>query len=364
MRFPRMIPRLRSRRQGGHYCPGPRRGLTRFLAFHRLFIRTGCFYDLAGLPTDSPITCPECGHQIVSLAEALRTTRRARILPMALALLMAAACAGQYLYSWKWLPHAPNMVLVAAETLPARYRISRLGRELDRRFWRNQLGQTSGRALMPLLVRDLKDDDVRSNADRAINYLTRFRTDAVPHLRKALRSSDWQQRQLAAHILRQVRQYAPCDDLLRITIEGLRDDNLPHTSAANGSRTGRCLWVNNAHERIEYLVKHPQISRPYLAEAMRSDDPQQRYYAAVIAARTRDLSLIEPAAEILIERLAQRRGNYNPSDALTAYGPAILPRLVPVLESSEARKAWQARQILMSLQEELKLSLSAAQEER
>jgi hypothetical protein len=364
MRIPRMTPWLRPRRPGGHYCPGLRRGPARFLAFHRLLIRTGCFYDLAGLPTDGPITCPECGRQIVSLAEALRNTRRVRILPAGLALLMVAACTGQYLFSWRWLPHAPDMALVAAEALPARYRIESLRRELDRRFYRNQVGQRSRRALMPLLVRDLRDDDVRWNADRAISYLTRSRADPVPHLRKALRSNDWQQRQLAAHILRQVDDYAPCDDLLRVTVEGLRDDNLPHTSAANSSRRGVCVWVNNAHEGIEYLVKHPQISRPYLAVALQSDDLQQRYYAAVIAARTRDLSLIDPAAEILIQVLAHWGARYGPAEALTAYGPAILPKLVPVLESSDARKAWQARRILMSMQDELKLSLSAAQEAR
>lgn len=352
---------------GRRYCPGPSRSwrgiraALRLLALHRMFLRCGCFYDLSGLPwAAGPITCPECGRRLFQPREGWRTTRRLRLVPCIIVLLVTACALMQYGRSWRWLRYTPTVVLAAAEHLPHNWQSGRVRRELDNRRWNNRVSSRDATVLIPAFIRDLRDDDVNGNALRAIDWLERLGDQAVPALKRALNSDDWQQRQLAADVLRRNRDYLPCNDLLRVTVEGLRDDDLPYgpprPSAPHGTRT----YIRNAFVGVFYLAQHPHDSEPFLATALHSDDDQQRLLAAAAAGMGGCHALMDDAAPILIRHLG-KGGRYGWAiRGIQGFGPAILPRLVPVLHDEDPHRARRARELLMAMQDDLKRELASA----
>jgi hypothetical protein len=107
-------------------------------------------------------------------------------------------------------------------------------------------GPTTADARIAELIADLAHDDVRYNACLALTKLVGIGAPAVPQLRDALASSDHQQRQLAAMVLRRL-DVPPDDLLLAVSVEGLRHDHLPHDPEAD-----RTTPVGNATSSAPY----------------------------------------------------------------------------------------------------------------
>lgn len=163
------------------------------------------------------------------------------------------------------------------------------------------------------IISDLRSDDVRWNAVLALNDLIWHRgPEKVPLLEEALDSDDWQQRQLAAEALRLVRDHHPSERLCEVTVEGLKDDDLPGLYDPKG-----CVFAFNAASGVRYLLAHARSGTPYLEAALDSDDPQQRYLSAYVLGATGRYEQVEKIVKILIPHL--KNDNVFENACMAAY---------------------------------------------
>jgi len=180
-------------------------------------------------------------------------------------------------------------------------------------------------------VAALRHDEIRYNAVEAWGTLTYgwARDQFTEQLRQALRSDDWQQRQLAAHILHR-RDVAADPILVAVTVEGLRDD----ASFMPPDRPN--LMLANAKSGTAYLLRHPEAIREELYAALGSDDSQQRFLSAVILGHLGSGDAARRICAILIPHLADNR---LPGDgvyaALGIYG--LRQDALPWIERVRAR---------------------------
>lgn len=144
---------------------------------------------------------------------------------------------------------------------------------------RSQGGDTQG---SHDAIAELTSDDRVGNAVAALAELGAMGSTNLRALEVALTSADYQQRQLAAHVLRGTSGYAPNDLLLAVTVEGLQHDVLPLETWPTGefAYTG----VRNAAEGTRYLAQHVQQARPFLHTGLESPDEQQRTLCALVLA--------------------------------------------------------------------------------
>lgn len=182
------------------------------------------------------------------------------------------------------------------------------------------------------LVADLADDGVRWNASDAMLPLSRM-PEAVPALEAALDAPDWQQRQLAAALLRHLGDGPPSARLLEVCVEGLRDDDLPY------GETGT-LFIFNASDGFQFLIEHAADAEPMLRRGLRATDRQQRLLAAgVLAYAGRVEFNVGLAGDLMRVLLPHLRDNDMRGDAILA-GAAILrigrPAL-PALQRQQGR---------------------------
>ncbi len=183
------------------------------------------------------------------------------------------------------------------------------------------------------LVADLHDDDERWNAYRAIDGLQEIGIAAVPALEDALRSDDWQQRQLAANVLIQIQgiKEKPSDQLLEVCIEALRDDGMPWSRDGN-------VMVKNGRAAAQLLGWHIDRSAQLLVECLDSEDYQQRFVAALILGAEGCQDHAEAVAKILLPHL---RDNDMEDDAMEAaaalyqMGYVALPYLLIEMERTD-----------------------------
>jgi len=133
--------------------------------------------------------------------------------------------------------------------------------EVRRRAMNLELDDDQISRLVALLVRDLRDDNLIGNAREALQRLAIFGNFDERPLIDALSSDDRQQRRLAAEVLRSLSRDGDVPKaLLRASIEDLRSDGIG--------------W--NALEARGYLAGHLEEATALLAEALMSDDDQQR----------------------------------------------------------------------------------------
>ena len=274
------------------YCPGPRVSIVGWFSPLRL-IRIGeCGYDLRGhlehagdaFPGE-PIRCPECG---TAFREAKRLMTRPRYVPMGrlgLLLWLAAGyvAAERFFAQTHWDRDLPSGVLLAIEhTLGDRAPVG-VRTQLRRRLRWGRLDEDERASLLPLLIADLRADDQHWNAGAAAAVIEReVRAGRKPsmkaRLHEALKSDDWQQRQYAAEILRELDE-GLSGDLLDVTIEGLRRD-------AEFVSSG--LPTRNASECAAALRSAIETVRPELHRALTSDDAQERVLAAMLLCEVDD----------------------------------------------------------------------------
>ena len=156
----------------------------------------------------------------------------------------------------------------------------------------------SGERSIDELIGDLKADKTFGNARDArralmqilnpqVAELKPLSRGLVPKLEQALLSSDYQQRQNAALLLRRTRGYQPNRDLLVVTVEGLRDDSIPYPPP-KGRRRVLAGVFGNASAGTEYLAAHLEDCVDLLEAKLESDCPQQRALCATILATEAD----------------------------------------------------------------------------
>lgn len=190
------------------------------------------------------------------------------------------------------------------------------------------------RIRIEVLVRDLVNDRSVGNATRAMKELSHLRAKAVPALEAALRSKNEQQRHFAAYVLRGFAPVRPSGKLLEVTVEGLRDDDIPEYSRKRP-------FVFNATDGVDFLLRHVDAAKTPLLEALDSKDGQQRYLAAyVIAMRQRSWQAVKVSG-ILIEHLEDNSIKNDASlscSALARLGAAALPHLRQAAQSSDSQQ--------------------------
>ncbi|MGJ8637427.1 MAG: HEAT repeat domain-containing protein [Phycisphaerales bacterium] len=214
------------------------------------------------------------------------------------------------------------------------------------------------------LIEQLRDDDIRRNLISAKSALLTH-PDLTPEiLYDALKHEDWQVRQVVCQIIWQAAdnhrvfiaaplkdgkwngghwetidadpRYEITDQLITVTIEGLKDDTTPFDRARR-----RGLVYYNASFGVSKLIPIAHEWRHHIERAMYSDDPQQRFLAAYILGRAGVDQSVRKASEILLPHL---RDNDIREDAkwavhaLGGFGPPILPLLRDALEDADEQQ--------------------------
>lgn len=347
--------------RGRRFCPGPRSRWYAFLSPIRWFVLPRCGYNLAGLPVSSAgsLSCPECGRHLRDITQA-RTHRsrfrwhRPALVLIAVAWPLALTTAAR---TGSWSENAPDWLVIAHRVALGKHGIASLNRRADERLAQRLFTLDQIEWIIPSYIDDLRDDDVCWNADGAIARLTAIGLPAVPRLDAALNSSDRQQRQLAAHVLRTILDdtafngFVPSDRLLAVSTDGLRSDTLP-LDPGDELRPHHYLYINNAREGIDFLTRYADRAAPCLLAAMRSSDQQARFFAAVIAAQATPPTLLSDAAPILISHLKDNAISEDAkfaASALRAAGPASLPYLHAAIHSSDDQQRTTAQFIALDL---------------
>ena len=119
------------------------------------------------------------------------------------------------------------------------------------------------------LVQALRNDHIPGNAVTALEALS-YEPDAAGLLHETLHSSDLQQRQLAAWLLRRL-PVRSTPRLAAVSVEAL------HTEIDNQLYSTTVVSLERSATR--YLYHHPEHSRPPLRIALHSADKQQRFMA-------------------------------------------------------------------------------------
>lgn len=322
-------------------CPGPKR---RWWAWpllavwpRVLFWRSSCGYDLRGQAADpaGAIVCPECGRRMRHRREWVTTKRKWRRQNTGLAL-VAVALAGWLLppIDWRqWVVQMPSIVLMRIDPYVDESTSLAIHQDLADRFDRGEMHDEVVDRFIGLLIADLGDDDRVGNAETASERLRLLGDMPVARLQAALKSSDWQQRQIAASLLRENPWADVTGDLLRVTVEGMRDDGLP-----SGSRYTN---VYNAVDGLRYIVEHAAEAEGFLIDGMRSNDEQERLLCAAAAGLGGRHDLLDEAFPILAEHL---KDNDVGEDAVLAarglagFGPDIVPLLDPLAGSPDRQQ--------------------------
>lgn len=164
-------------------------------------------------------------------------------------------------------------------------------------------------------VQQLRSDAARWNAHDAHRRLCEAGMRAVPALEEGLISNDTQQRQFAANCLRTIDDYVPSDVMLRVCVEGLRDDQEPYNQTIDGNPAYN--FVFNAVYGTEYLLKYTNRAEKLIVDAQESNDGQQRFLAALILGLGGRTPTPERTSKILMVHL---RDNSIHGDAILASG--------------------------------------------
>jgi len=248
----------------------------------------------------------------------------------------------------------PSPPLVAMETMLLDDTPEVVRAELRGRMANTQLQGEDERRMIDLLVRDLRDDDRVDNAMPAIEMLVSCGETAIAALERALESPDYQQRQLAAYVLRRLPTHRTTENLLRVTFEGLMPDDFPLQREQPGRR-GAYTSIHNAEEGTAYLACHAHEAKELLREGMSGSHPQPRLLCAVAAGMGGLVELIPQAVPILIERLEDNDVTGDAKMAtmsLRGFGPELQPMLEGLRHLGDTQKQEMLKRLLRELAED------------
>ncbi len=213
------------------------------------------------------------------------------------------------------------------------------------------------------LLEEFRDDDIRNNMRKAARVFWSHPELTIEYMYDALNHEDWQVRQIMCKAIWDQNgmpkhygelplntdwfqpnpQYPITRDLIRVTIEGLKNDTTPYNRPKR-----RALVYTNAKLGTIALISVAHLWISELEEAMESDDGQQRYLAAFILARAGIAQSVERASAILLPHL---RDNDIRSDAnfsvfaLAGFGTELKPILQKTLPIADE----QQRDLIMLL---------------
>lgn len=331
------------RRKPRRFCPGPRQRWFAWLLPTSWLAHGRCRYDLTGsLARESQsLRCPECGAVHRSRRRLLRSERRIRLGRIgALVVLVAAFVHGNV--HWRWrdaVTFLPTPPLLMAETYLDGATPGEVFYELRERADNGSLNEEETDRMVELLVRDLRDDNRRDNADRAMDLLGKYARQGHPNAERALldvlKSDDWQQRQLALSLLQRLRWNQPTDDMLDVAMEAMLDDG------------GEIPF--NGHSSKRFLIANADRAAPWIKRGLQSSDVQQRLFCAIAAGEGKLHDLLPMAAPILAWHLRDNdiwRDEGDARRALEAFGVDVLPYVEPLLESDDEQQARLAKKIV------------------
>jgi len=319
-------------------CPGPARWPTWLCWAHpRAWLWRGrCWYQLTGHVSrtsdggDDAVHCPECGG-LIEQHRLRRDGRRFRTGTVATTLLLSAGAL------WLWpaiaasglIRPVPTLALVALDRVRISNRASEIvSDEVQRRVRDGAVDHWSASIICDRAAGELCDDEVKWNADRALDTLSALWPDSQPALERILSDGDAQARILAASMLRW-KCPEPSQTLLDACIEDLRDDR---------GEVAFYIGLHNASSASRYLITWAYEAKPQLKRGMQSSDAQQRLLSAAIVGHANMVSLAHEAAPILIEHLRDNkvRGDAKvAAPALYQLGPAVIPWLRDHTESDD-----------------------------
>jgi hypothetical protein len=243
--------------------------------------------------------------------------------------------------------YLPTRALIVIEQMLGPTTPTPFRSELRSRFWSVNFDVWETDHFLDLLARDLRADGLLNNGEIAFDMLQSIPALAMPALERALRSDDWQQRQLAAYLLRESQFAEATDELFRVTFEGLRDPSLRRDRA-----DGRYRGTSTATSGMWYLVPHAHELEPMLIEGLHSDDARQQLLSAAIAAHGGCHTLADEAVPILIEHLKDNDVSWDADTAMHAldrFGPLAFAQLDAMRDSPDRQQNKRVRRLLARL---------------
>jgi hypothetical protein len=344
-------------RKPRRFCPGVPRPCAAWLWPFTLVTLPQCGYDLTSLRAESGVTrCPECGRQSRGRQRRRTTGTFAHLrvgLPfLLLGLFIPTALA---IRSGRWASYIPDTGVLAIRATLGPWTPKCVRAQLLQRTDMTPVDYSvvpqppltmsyspwQQRWAARLLVSDFVSDSVSNNAEGALWTLSRFDDRiTIPLVERALNSEDYQQRQFAAEFLRQRPNYPATDALIRVTVEGLKDDQFPYS--------GGYTYLSNAREGWGYLLTRMDAAETEVALAMNGEDRQQRFLCAGLIAATRRAPHLERACSILIAALGDNRQRDDAafaSSAITCLGPQALGYLDPATHGNDPQRRKLAGQL-------------------
>ncbi|MBS0196807.1 MAG: hypothetical protein JSR77_08620 [Planctomycetes bacterium] len=333
-------------------CPGPRRTWVGWVT--RAWLLTDyCGYDLSATAarSDGSRRCPECGAVHAAAAKLTRTSHRVRLAPLAALCMLAAAAMWnvRWIRRGGWIPYTPTSALILAQRLSGPLCHDDIRWEVHNRVRAGTLYAWQRHLVVATAIDNLRDDAIANNAEWAMSTLAALGEDSLIALEAALHSPEWQQRQLAAEVLRSwcpderasrrvtsspAPVYQPTPKLLEVTVEGLADDALPYA-------TNSTTWVFNARSGYEFLRRHITQAAPYIRAGLNAGDPQQRMLCSLLAGQSRDPVLVAAAAPMLVEQLRDDGVVFNAKyacDSLLWLGRQSFRHLNRALDSQDSQQ--------------------------
>ncbi len=214
------------------------------------------------------------------------------------------------------------------------------------------------------LIEQLRDDDIRGNLLSAKGALMTHPDLSPGILYNALNHEDWQVRQVVCQMIWNFAQarrvfvpnpaeggqwnggqwetiepdprYRVTDDLVRVTIEGLKDDTTPFDTERH-----RGLVYFNASFGVGKLIPIARDWKHLLEPKLESTDKQQQFLVAYIMARGGVHESVERISEILLPHLRDntiREDAKFAAYALGGMGPELLPYLRDALIAADAQQ--------------------------
>jgi len=319
-------------------CPGPERfAVAGYRNPVRWFITQRCGYDLRGheFNEHDEARCPECG-TMVARRRLCRDSMRVR--PLATGMLLAVVGACGLRSGWFTLANVaketPTSALIVVQDVLQTQSPEEVCTELGERIRGTALDQWQTEQSVEVLIRDLRDDDVKENGTKARELLAMLGDDAITGLEKALESDDYQQRQYAAEVLRQHFGYRPNQRMLEVCVEGLGHQDRVAYNAGAGA---------------DYLVSHIADAEPLVVRGLGSSDPLRRFLCAAVLACGRRSDHADRVAPMLIAHLADNDIANDAAyarSALEALGAPARPYLERAVNAADRQLRRHAKQLI------------------
>lgn len=324
-------------------CPGDRRW-RRLWNPHRWIRRSDCWQDLHGLrsTSENEVRCPECGRS-TPIRGLLRDGRRYRLggVGIVLGVIVMGSHLGVGIYSGRPLRTMPTTALVLLSNTALGEHRTVVRKEIEQRVDDGTVAGFDARRLADVLVRDLRADGRKWNANTAFDHLQRMWPESQAALEHELVAGDRQSRKVAAQILRR-NGAPPSPQLLLVSVDDLADD---------WDVGARSLLPGNNRQAARYLITHYPVASDLVRAALDAEDPQQRWLATVVCGFARDSAVIDQVVPFLAAELRDGPGNARAAAVtLFRFGPPMIEALRPYADDDDRQCRETVRSIIERLE--------------